>query len=164
MLTNLQKEMLRGPLRWLCTPESMPSICLQYGLGVALGWLWVACRPSSFKVRRSMFDVRRSAPRRHLDPRKAACRPSAVSLAYIPRPDGGRRGPKLSPREPPMTARRLSHDSPVCLPRKAACRPSAVSLAYIPRPDGGRRGPKLSPREPPMTARRLSHDSPVCLP
>src|ERR1035438_1991468 len=51
-------------LGWLCTPESMPSICLQYGLGVALGgfarpptpisafyfllsafarmWLWVA--------------------------------------------------------------------------------------------------------------------------
>ena len=26
-------------LRWLCTPESMPSICLQYGLGVALGGL-----------------------------------------------------------------------------------------------------------------------------
>src|ERR1035441_3526584 len=24
-------------LRWLCTPESMPSICLVYGLGVALG-------------------------------------------------------------------------------------------------------------------------------
>src|ERR1039457_4917944 len=24
-------------LGWLCTPESMPSICLQYGLGVALG-------------------------------------------------------------------------------------------------------------------------------
>jgi hypothetical protein len=24
-------------LVWLCTPESMPSICLQYGLGVALG-------------------------------------------------------------------------------------------------------------------------------
>src|ERR1035438_9455636 len=30
-------------LVWLCTPESMPSICLQYGLGVALWWLWVAC-------------------------------------------------------------------------------------------------------------------------
>src|ERR1039457_1822554 len=29
-------------LVWLCTPESMPSICLQYGLGVALGLLWVA--------------------------------------------------------------------------------------------------------------------------
>ena len=33
MLTNLQKEMLRG----LCTPESMPSICLVYGFRVALG-------------------------------------------------------------------------------------------------------------------------------
>ena len=37
MLTNLQKEMLRGPLVWLCTPESMPSICLVYGFGVAWG-------------------------------------------------------------------------------------------------------------------------------
>src|ERR1017187_10143959 len=27
-------------LGWLCTPESMPSICLQYGLGVALGGLY----------------------------------------------------------------------------------------------------------------------------
>src|ERR1039457_3328932 len=28
---------LGGALGWLCTPDSMPSICLQYGLGVALG-------------------------------------------------------------------------------------------------------------------------------
>ena len=29
-------------LGWLCTPESMPSICLVYGFGLALWWLWVA--------------------------------------------------------------------------------------------------------------------------
>src|ERR1035437_1771574 len=55
---------LGGALGWLCTPESMPSICLLYGFAVALGgfarpptpisafyfllsalarmWLWVA--------------------------------------------------------------------------------------------------------------------------
>src|ERR1035437_1387670 len=27
-------------LGWLWTPESMPSICLQYGFAVALRWLW----------------------------------------------------------------------------------------------------------------------------
>src|ERR1035441_8642074 len=48
-------------LVWLCTPESMPSICLQYGLGVALGGLSV--QSSGFRVQGSMFDVRpRSSP------------------------------------------------------------------------------------------------------
>src|ERR1035441_889121 len=42
-------------LVWLCTPESMPSICLLYGFAVALGGL----RP--FLVQGSKFDVRRSA-------------------------------------------------------------------------------------------------------
>src|ERR1035438_2364690 len=82
-----------GALVWLCTPESMPSICLQYGLGVALWWLWVACSPSWFKVRGSRFNVRRSASGRNLKHRKAACRPSAVNLAYITRPGRGWSGP-----------------------------------------------------------------------
>ena len=34
-------------MRWLCTPESMPSICLVYGFGVALGWLCPASPPTS---------------------------------------------------------------------------------------------------------------------
>src|ERR1035441_10443411 len=89
------------------------------GLGVALGgfarpptpisafyfllsalarmWLWVACRPSWFKVRGSRFEVRGSASGRNLRLRKTGCRPSAVSLAYIARPGGGWRGPKLAP-------------------------------------------------------------------
>src|ERR1035438_7940747 len=29
-----------GALGWLCTPESMPSICLVYGFAVALGGLY----------------------------------------------------------------------------------------------------------------------------
>src|ERR1035441_10596427 len=49
-------------LGWLCIPESMPSICLQYGLGVALGGLSVQgsrfrVQGSGFKIRCSMFDV-----------------------------------------------------------------------------------------------------------
>ena len=75
----------------------MPSICLQYGLGVALGWLWVVFRPYFyfllsafyfFLVQGSRFEVQRSTF--SLQRRKAACRPSAVSLAYIARPGGGR--------------------------------------------------------------------------
>src|ERR1035437_68453 len=46
-------------LRWLCTPESMPSICLVYGFVVALIWLWVALPGfSRFEVRGSRFKVR----------------------------------------------------------------------------------------------------------
>src|ERR1035441_5924864 len=97
----------------------MPSICLVYGFGVALGGfarslapisafhfllsafagmgLWVARRASSFKFRGSRFGVRRSASGRNLQRRKAAFRPSAVRLAYITRPGGGWSGPKLSP-------------------------------------------------------------------
>src|ERR1035438_6019551 len=50
---------------------------------MALGWLWVACSSSSFKVRGSTFEVRRSASGRNLKRRKAACRPSAASLVDI---------------------------------------------------------------------------------
>src|ERR1035441_9060034 len=96
----------------------MPSICLLYGFGVALGGfarslapisafhfllsafagmgLWVACRPSLFKVRGSRFNVRRSASGRNLNHRKAAFCPSAVSLAYTTRPGGGWSGQELS--------------------------------------------------------------------
>ena len=34
----------RVALRWLCTPESMPSIWLWCGFRVALKWLWVALK------------------------------------------------------------------------------------------------------------------------
>src|ERR1035441_5690085 len=87
---------------------------------MALGWLWVALRgpyfcfllstfcscqnvalgglqPFSFKVEGSRYDVRRSACGRKPKHRKAACRPSAVNLAYIARPGRGWSGPKLSP-------------------------------------------------------------------
>ena len=43
-------------LRWLCTPESPPSLCLVYGLAVALGGLSV--QGAGFRVQDSMFDVR----------------------------------------------------------------------------------------------------------
>src|ERR1035437_4852276 len=59
----------------------MPTIiCLLYGFAVALGGL------QPFLVQR--FDVRRSAFGRNLKHRKAACCPSAASLADITRPGG----------------------------------------------------------------------------
>src|ERR1035438_7310245 len=96
-------------LGWLCTPEYMPSIWLCGGFG----WL----KRSRFRVQGSTFGVRRSAPGRNLKHRKAACRPSAVSLAYIYEARPKLERPKVTPWESPMTARRLSHDSPVCLAR-----------------------------------------------
>src|ERR1035438_9291321 len=45
-----------GALVWLCTPESMPSICLLYGFAVALGGLSV--QGSGFRVQGPMLDVR----------------------------------------------------------------------------------------------------------
>src|ERR1022692_3902277 len=45
-------------LGWLCTPESMPSICVVYGLGVALGGLSV--QGSGFRVQGSGFRVQGS--------------------------------------------------------------------------------------------------------
>ena len=102
-------------LGWLCTPEYMPSICLVYGFAVASGGLSV--QGSGFRVQGSTFGVRRSAPGRNLKHRKAACRPSAVSLAYIYEARPKLERPKVTPWESPMTARRLSHDSPVCLAR-----------------------------------------------
>src|ERR1035438_5514177 len=44
-------------LVWLCTPESMPSICLQYGLGLALGGLSVQGSRFKVQVQGSGFDV-----------------------------------------------------------------------------------------------------------
>jgi hypothetical protein len=112
----------------------MPSICLQYGLGVALGgfarpptpisafyfllsafarmWFWVVCSSSSFKVRGSAFVVRCCASGRNLKHRKAACRPSAVSLVDITRPGGG----WGRPREPESYLRRVSGETPMSLP------------------------------------------------
>src|ERR1035441_9721432 len=82
-------------LRWLWGGFVLRSLCLVYAYYMALGWLWVACRPSLFKVRGSRFNVRRSASRRNLQRRKAAFRPSAVSPAYITRAGGGWSGPLL---------------------------------------------------------------------
>ena len=97
----------------------MPAACLPNGFEVALSWLWVACSPYSLKVRGSTFDVRRSASGRNLKHSKAGFRPSAVSLAYITRPVGGWRGPKLSPASLPC----MSGESPMTLLR--------VSPAYL---------------------------------
>ena len=88
---------LEVALVWLWGGFVLRSLCLVYAYNMALGWLWVACSPSLFKVRGSKFGVRRSASGRNLKHRKAAFRPSAVSLAYITRPGGGWSGPKLSP-------------------------------------------------------------------
>src|ERR1039457_5554715 len=98
-------------LRWLWGGFVLRSLCLVYAYNMALGWLWVACSPSSFKVQGSMFDVRRSASGRNLKRRKAACRPSAVSLAHITRPGGGWRRSRESESDP----RRVSGDSPLTL-------------------------------------------------
>src|ERR1017187_462224 len=59
-------------LGWLCTPESMPSICLQYGFAVALGGLSVRARDTFARGRiltrnecRCRFrTVARNVPRR----------------------------------------------------------------------------------------------------
>src|ERR1039458_2578526 len=45
---------LEVALGWLCTPEYMPSICLLYGFGVALGGL--SAQGSGFKVQGSMWE------------------------------------------------------------------------------------------------------------
>src|ERR1035441_9929365 len=84
---------------------------------MALGWLWVACRPS-------LFNVRRSASGRNLKHRKATFRRSAVSPAYITRPSGGWSGPKLSPGSLPC----MSGDSPMTLP--CVSRAPIIGLAY----------------------------------
>src|ERR1035441_10373661 len=87
----------------------MPSICLLYGFGVALGGL------QPFLAQGSGFDVRRSASGRNLKHSKAGFGPSAVSLAYITRPVGGWRGPKLSPASLPC----MSGESPMTLLRRS---------------------------------------------
>ena len=91
---------------------------------MALGWLWVACSPSWFKVRGSTFDVRRSACGRNFKRRKSAFRPSAVSPAYITRPGRGWSGPKLSPGSLPC----MPGDSPMTLPCVSPA--PIIGLAY----------------------------------
>jgi hypothetical protein len=53
-------------LGWLCTPESMPSICLVYGFVVALWWLWVAWVAISKRafVARLLMHAQEHHPRR----------------------------------------------------------------------------------------------------
>src|ERR1035441_179029 len=102
-------------LRWLWGGFVLRSLCLVYAYYMALGWLWVACSPSWFKVRGSTFDVRRSACGRNFKRRKTAFRPSAVSLAYIARPGGGWSGPVT--RDPDDTQRRA--DLAIALRRSA---------------------------------------------
>src|ERR1039458_1624837 len=95
-------------LRWLCTPESMPSICLVYGFVVALGGLQpFLVQSSRFEVQRSTFSLRPEPPTQEsrLPP---ICR--KPGLYYEARRT--LEWPKVSPRESPMTARRLSHVSP----------------------------------------------------
>src|ERR1017187_7903553 len=87
-------------LGWLCTPESMPSICLQYGFAVALGGF---VRPA-FCLRLPHFP-------RWPKPGKAAFCRFTVCLACITRPGGG----CGHPRECQSYPRRVSGDSPMTL-------------------------------------------------
>src|ERR1035441_10072819 len=95
-------------LVWLCTPESMPSICLVYGFVVALGGL------QPFLVQSSRFDVRRSTFSLPPEPQTQESHPPPIcrkpGLYYEAWPRLER--PKVIPRESPVTARRLSHVSP----------------------------------------------------
>ena len=101
-------------LGWLCTPESMPSICLQYGLGVALGgfarpptpisafyfllsalarmWLWVAGSPFSFEVRCSTFDAQPPAGTSNTGKPPPARLPQAWLIFRSPAEAGGAPG------------------------------------------------------------------------
>src|ERR1035441_1281546 len=88
-------------LVWLCTPESMPSICLLYGFGVALGGF---VRPAVC-LRLPHFP-------RWPKPGKAAFCRFTVCLACITRP-GGDWG---HPRECQSHPRRVSGGSPMTLP------------------------------------------------
>src|ERR1035441_8519785 len=100
---------LGGALGWPWCGFVLRSLCLVYAYNMALGWLWVALGGLSplfllsafyfFLVQGSRFDVERSTF--SLKHRKAACRPSAVNLAYITRPGGGWRRSQ----EYPMYAR-----------------------------------------------------------
>jgi hypothetical protein len=99
-------------LGWLCTPESMPSIWLWCGFGVALGGLPpFLVQGSRFEVQRSTFSLR---PEHQTQESRLPPIRRKPDLYY----EAWRRleWPKVLPRESPMTARRLSHDSPVCLP------------------------------------------------
>ena len=133
-------------LRWLCTPESMPSICLLYGFGVALGGLPpFLVQGSRFEVRGSRFEVRRSASGRNLKRRKATLRPSNLSLAgaaaspSVGRDWSGATGtakttPKTPPRQdtsaPTLRAAKLPPDSGPDLPRIVLLRgPDALASA-----------------------------------
>src|ERR1035441_6228744 len=90
----------------------MPSICLVYGFAAALGGL------PPFLVQGSRFDVRRSTFSLRPEPQTLESRLPPTcrkpGLYYEARRRLER--PKVIPRESPMTARRISHDSPVCLP------------------------------------------------
>src|ERR1035441_7568895 len=99
-------------LEWLCTPESMPSICLQYGLGVALGGLPpFLVQSSRFEVRRSTFSLR-PEPQTQEIRLPPICRKPGLYYEVRRRLEW----PRPIPREFPMTAPRLSHDSTMCLP------------------------------------------------
>jgi hypothetical protein len=129
---------MRVALGWLWVRNWLPTACLPNGFEVALSWLWVACSPSSLKVRGSTFDVRRSASGRNLKHSKAGFRPSAVSLAYITRPVGGWRGPKLSPASLPC----MSGESPMTLSGVSSA--PIIGSAYATGPSQRH----LSPRGP----------------
>src|ERR1035438_10326407 len=81
------------------------------GLGVALGGLQTfLVQGSRFEVQRSTFSLR-AEPQTQESRLPPICR--KPGLYFESRRRLAR--PKVIPRESPMTARRLSHDSPVCL-------------------------------------------------
>ena len=67
-------------LGWLCTAESMPSICLLYGFGVALGGLPpFLVQGSRFEVQRSTFSLR-PEPQTQESRLPPVCRKMTLSL------------------------------------------------------------------------------------
>src|ERR1039458_4830333 len=107
---------LWGGFGWLC-PFSGPYFCFPLSAfcfcrnGALGGSPRFLVQVSRFEVRRSTFSLRPEPPTQEsrLPP---FCRKAGLYYEARRRLEW----PKVIPRESPMTARRLSHDSPMCLP------------------------------------------------